>query len=93
MERHTWKAKYGCRSEVIKLVVAAVEELGLTPRVYTYVHGPHDLVMSYVEFETEEDQKKFRDRDRLPSQPAYDEWHKKEFDLVESYWFDLFESH
>lgn len=84
IERWTWKVKVGCRAEVIELVKAVVEESGLTPRVCTFTYGRYyEMVTSDLEFETEEDQKKFWN-DLDSSQPAWVEWQKKRPDLTES---------
>lgn len=90
--RFSWKAKTGCRPEVIKLVKALAEELGFTPRVCTYRWGVYDTVTSEFEFETMEDQDKFWNNVD-PSQPAYAEWIKKVPDLVESHWMELLHVH
>ncbi len=90
--RFTWKAKTGCRAEVIRLVKAMVVELSLTPRVCTYMYGAYDIVTSYLEFETEEDQNKFWNNIDT-SQPAWVEFHKKLPDLVESHWSELLQVH
>ena len=90
--RYTWKAKSGCRAEVITLVKAMVERLGFTPRVCTYEWGSYDIVTSDLEFETMEDLDKFwKDLDR--SQPAWVEWLKNYPDLVESHWSELLQVH
>jgi hypothetical protein len=83
IERWTWKAKVGCRAEVIELVKAMVEEAGLTPRVCTYAFGPYQVVISDLEFETEQDRQEWWAGVDW-SQPAMVEWHKKEPDLTES---------
>ena len=84
VERWTWKVKVGCRTEVIKMVKAMVEEAGLTPRVCTYTFGPWWIVTSDLEFETEEDRREFW-KDFDFSAPAFAEWYKKRPDLLESY--------
>jgi hypothetical protein len=83
VERFTWKAKVGCRAEVIELVKALVEEIGLTPRVCSYVFGPYDIVSSDLEFETMEDREKFW-ADFDGSGPAWAEFHEKLPDLTGS---------
>ena len=90
--RYHWKAKTGCREELIKLVKAAVEELGFTPRVCTYVWGFWDTVTSDLEFETMEDEGKFWDNVDT-SQPAFAELVEKEPDLFESHWRELLQVH
>jgi hypothetical protein len=90
--RRTWKTKEGCRAEVIKLLKAAVEETGLTPRVCTYVDGPQDIVTSYLEFETDEDRLQWRDSIDF-SRPASVEWHEKGPDLTESYCKEILQVH
>jgi hypothetical protein len=81
IERWTWVAKTGCRAEVIKLVKAMVTELGFTPRVCTYQFGSYNTVVSELEFESEEDIKKFwAGVDQ--SKPAWVEWHKRNVDLT-----------
>ena len=84
IERWTWKAKVGCRAEVIELIKAGVAETGLTPRICSYVFGPYDIVSSDLEFETEEDRKKWWDEVDW-KQPKMAEWLKKRPDLVESH--------
>ena len=60
VERITWRVKhYGCRAELIQLTKAMVEETGLTPRVSSYRFGPSDIVTSDLEFESEEERKKW----------------------------------
>lgn len=83
IERWTWKTKFGCKDEVIKLVKAMVEGLGLTPRVCTFTFGPYHTVFSDLEFESEEDRKQFWD-DFDGSQPDFVEWHKRQPELTES---------
>jgi hypothetical protein len=83
IERWTWKAKFGCKDEVIKFVKAVVEEAGLTPRVCSYVFGPYEIVTSDLEFETEQDRQEFWD-DFDGNKPNITEWHKKQRDLTES---------
>ncbi|NIO08026.1 MAG: hypothetical protein GTO40_08500 [Deltaproteobacteria bacterium] len=84
VERFTWKAKIGCRDEVVKLVKALAEEDGMTPRVCTYTYGSVSLVTSDFEFETEEDRIKYW-KDFDWSAPAFTEWEKKYPNLIESY--------
>lgn len=92
VERWTWKVKHGCRDEVIELGKAAVEEFGVTPRICTFAFGPWDIVISDLEFESEEDRKKlWADVDW--SQPALAEWSKKEPELVVSATHELLEVH
>jgi hypothetical protein len=83
IERWTWKAKFGCKDEVIKLVKAMVAEAGLTPRVSTYLFGPYEVVISELEFETEQDRQEFWD-DFDRNKPHITEWHKRQRDLTES---------
>ena len=45
IERWTFPVKVACQSEFIELTKASVAESGLTPRVYTYIIGPHDVVI------------------------------------------------
>ena len=92
VERFTWKAKVGCNSEVVKFVKAMVEESGLAPRVCTYTFGPSNIVTSDLDFETEEDRRKFW-TEIDPSAPAFVEWHQKYTDLVESYGRELLQVH
>ena len=92
IERWTWNVKVGCRDEVIELVKALVEETGLTPRVCTFTYGPYETVTSDLEFETEEDHKKFWD-DLDWSQPKAAEWSKKRPDLTESSYRELLQVH
>ena len=92
VRRFLWKAKTGGRAEVIELVKAMVEELGFTPRVCTYRDGSYDTVISYLEFETEEDEKRMWDNIDS-SQPAWVEWHKRSPDLVESHWSEYLQVH
>ena len=92
VQRFSWKAKTGCRAEVIKLVKAAVEETGVTPRVWTYMFGAYDMVFSDYEFESEEDRKEFWAGVNW-SQPAIAEWYKIQPDLVESHWIELLRVH
>jgi len=92
VERWTWKVKQWCRDEVVELTKAMVEEMGLTPRICTFTFGPWDVVMSDLEFESEED--------RIEwwagldwSQPATAAWHKRERELVVSATRALLEVH
>ena len=83
VERLTFKVKVGCRAKFIELTKAVVEEAGMTSRVFSYRFGPHDIVISDLEFESMEDHRKFWD-DLDWSQPKAAEWYKKEADLTES---------
>ena len=93
VERFTWKAKPGCKAEVVKLVKAMVEEAGITPRVCTFTWGPQSIVTSDIEFESEEDRIKYWKDDFDGSAPAYVEWHEKYPDLCESYEHELLRVH
>ena len=84
VERWTWKVKVGCRAEVVKAIKAAVEEIGLTPRICSFIFGPFDIVISDLEFESEEDMNKNRAVRYDKGGPALAEWHKKRRELVVS---------
>jgi hypothetical protein len=60
-----------------------VAEVGLTPRVCIFTFGPWDIVTSDLDFDTEENRRKFWN-DIDGSQPAYAEWRKKRPDLADS---------
>jgi len=81
--RWTYRTKVGCRDEYIKLLKAAVAELGLTPRVCSYKAGPQDIVESDLEFETEEIHQQWSSSFDA-SLPAVAEWRKRRPDLLES---------
>ena len=82
VERITWKVNHIHHSEFIKLVKAAVEGLGKTPRICSYMFGPKDVVTSDLEFETMDDRQKYwADLDR--NQADFVEWIKKYPDLAE----------
>jgi hypothetical protein len=60
VERAIWGVKHECRDEFIKLVKAAFEEQDVTFRISSYIYGPWDTVIVDTEFETEEEQQKFK---------------------------------
>ena len=83
IQRFTWKVKPGCKNKFIDLTKALVQEAGLTPRVWSFVSEPSDIVGSDLEFETEQDRQTFWDKvDK--SKPAWVEWQTKGGDLTES---------
>jgi hypothetical protein len=59
VERIVWKAKVGCRDELIKLAKAWLERYGLTGRVCTFDSGDHATVWVNLDFETKEDRETF----------------------------------
>ncbi len=55
VERWTWKAKPGRKSELIEWAKALVEREGLTARVYSTWFGSYNTVSMDAEFETDQD--------------------------------------
>ena len=83
IERWTFPVKVECQSEFIELTKASLAESGLTPRVCTYIVGPHDVVIFDLEFETELDRLKYWE-DVDWGKPKAAEFKKKGADLIES---------
>ena len=83
IERYTFPVKVGYRDEFVELIKASIAESGLTPRVYTYIVGPHDVVISDAVFETEEERLKYWEEIDW-SKPKAAEFQKKYADLAEN---------
>ena len=83
VQRYTFKVKPGCKGDFIQLTKALVEESGRTPRVCSYTFGPYHTVISDLEFESEEDMRKYWDEVDW-SGPQASEWLKKHNELIES---------
>ena len=59
VERWAWKAKEGCKDELVELTKAWVERHDLAARVYTFAFGDWDAVSADLDFETMEDREEF----------------------------------
>ncbi len=84
VKRHTWRVGFDQREEYVEAVKAAVEATGLTPRVYSYLYGPKDIVTLDREFETMQDLQKFEDNYDFKS-PAHVKFAEKSKALGASY--------
>ena len=82
IERWTFPVKTDSQFEFIELIKASIAESGLTPHVYTYIVGPHDVVIVDAVFETEEERIKYWEGVDW-SKPKAAEYQKKSADLVE----------
>jgi hypothetical protein len=83
--RYTHTAKPGKRNEIIELLKGWVEGAGVSGRVLTPGYANWDAVEIEVEWETEEDRRKFwAGYDSIRSRPRVAEFHEKLSDLRES---------
>jgi hypothetical protein len=83
IERITTPVKPGCRNAYIELVKALLAEAGLEPRVFSFIHGPMDVVTADLVFESEDKRLKWWAGIDW-SKPKAVEWATKNTELVES---------
>ena len=93
VERWTGKVKIGYTGELIEVLKAASEEVGLTNRICSFMYCPFDVVILDNEFESEEAVLENQAVRHDKGGPALAEWGKKRPELVVSETHELLRVH
>jgi len=72
VQRHVFKAKWGCGEKLVALLTEEWEKRGLCYRIYTPITGPWPTVVVEGEFQSQDEREKFwAELSARPDIPAY----------------------